>query len=301
MNPSVAWTGDNYYVAWEDGRNALTSSTDIYLARMSAYGYIIDPGGIVVPQGTYPELRPTVVAAGADYGAVFYDKFINWINRLEGRICAETTTTPVATIRDLKSLPNGTRISISDKIATAGTDQLPGYFYIEETDRTSGIKVVSGDPAREGKLTSVKGTLQTVNGERQITATWIGIGLTGTVPDPFSMSITSLGGPALNEYTPGVKGGRGVNNIGLLVRIWGKVTSTGAGYFYVDDGSILIISEEHSEPLPAKVICGTGVTPPALNSYVTVTGISSCEPSGADSVRRILARKPGDIVPPPKN
>ena len=43
-------------------------------------------------------------------------------------------------------------------------------------------------------------------------------------PAPLAVVNKAIGGGALNQYTPGVEGGQGLNNIGLLIRTWGKVT-----------------------------------------------------------------------------
>ena len=49
-----------------------------------------------------------------------------------------------------------------------------------------------------------------------------GLGYCEEVPGPLGVTSRSIGGGALNAYTPGVKNGVGLNNIGLLVRMWGQ-------------------------------------------------------------------------------
>ncbi len=90
---------------------------------------------------------------------------------------------------------------------------------------------------------------------------------------------------------PGILNGYGLNNIGLLVQIAGKVTySTAAGspphYFVVDDGS----GKLDPTGFPGVgVRCGS-LNPPNVNQYVNVIGISSIE-SGCPVV---LVRQSGD-------
>lgn len=296
--PSVAWNGDNYYVTWQDERNAATTSSDIYMARVSQFGSIIDPNGVFVTSDINAELGPLVIASGADLGTVFYSDFIYSTHRLVARSCGESAAVGVATVTEAKSRADGSRIRILSKVVTAGTNQIPGCFYIEEANRTSGIRVASNDPILEGYVVDVTGSLQTIDGERRIVATSVKIVSTGgTVPKPWGAGIIHLGGIALNAHTPGVLDGKGPNNIGLLVRTWGKVTSIGQGFFTIKDGS----SAARPRPLPPaplelKVVCPAGYTPPAVNSYVSVTGISSCEPAGVDSVRRVLMRKTSDVI-----
>lgn len=105
----------------------------------------------------------------------------------------------------------------------------------------------------------------------------------GTALDPLGLNNINLGGGALNIYTPGVEGGTGLNNIGLLVRTWGKVTfvDTTAKFFYIDDGSGLL---DGSGYIGVRVSYNDLTTPPNPNvitppiagiSFVAVTGISS--------------------------
>ncbi len=98
-----------------------------------------------------------------------------------------------------------------------------------------------------------------------------------------------------------MKGGAGLNNIGLLTRAWGKVTGTGANYFYLDDGSAL---DDGSGCLGVKVLA-EGLSIPGEGACVTVTGISSCFKDGDDLHRLVRVRDQADIAvldgegPPP--
>lgn len=102
---------------------------------------------------------------------------------------------------------------------------------------------------------------------------------------PLALTNKTIGGGRLNAYTDGVYQGAGVNNIGLLIRTWGKVTyiDTTNKYFYINDGSNLAdgtLGSDQSAVLGVRVsydnlASGNSVTPPALDSYVMVTGISS--------------------------
>lgn len=96
-----------------------------------------------------------------------------------------------------------------------------------------------------------------------------------------------LGGGRLNPNTPGVTGGVGVNNIGLLVRIFGRFSYIDAQTFSIDDGSGVNV----------KCAVPAGVTLDPSWSFAQVTGISSCEPVGPDLHRLILVRGQEDIVP----
>ncbi len=99
------------------------------------------------------------------------------------------------------------------------------------------------------------------------------------VPFPIGVTSRDIGGAAFNQYTPGVEGGSGANNIGLLVRMWGVVTHVDqAGkFFYIDDGlgrqdgsGFTGVRASYDNLLPGIVF-----TPPAQGDIVGVTGISS--------------------------
>jgi len=184
---------------------------------------------------------------------------------------------------------------LTGKVVTAGNDQLSGCFYIEEADRYSGIKVVpSSGTYSAGDIVEIAGSMATVAGERQITAGTVRVLQSGgTVPDPLGLNIRALGGGPFNEHTPGVAHGRGLNTIGLLVTVCGKVLSTAGNSFWITDGSV---EYESSIAASARVICPAGVTPPTAGKYVIVTGISSCVLDRGVSRRVIRARKAADII-----
>lgn len=78
-----------------------------------------------------------------------------------------------ATLADVYAEPNDTDLALRSKCVTAAFN---GAFYIEEIDRTRGIKVVSAATVHDGDLVNIVGTLRTVNGEREILAdgVWVG-------------------------------------------------------------------------------------------------------------------------------
>ncbi|MBT3294617.1 MAG: hypothetical protein HN919_17165 [Verrucomicrobia bacterium] len=66
--PVVAWNGSTFLVAWEDERNALPSNQqyeDLYAARVSDTGTVLDPGGIGVCTNPGPQYTPCVAADDA--------------------------------------------------------------------------------------------------------------------------------------------------------------------------------------------------------------------------------------------
>lgn len=71
MFPTVAWSGSEFVAAWEDQRNAATFfdvRTDVYGARISAGGMLLDPGAFPIEDADAGAVRP---ALGALSGAVY--------------------------------------------------------------------------------------------------------------------------------------------------------------------------------------------------------------------------------------
>jgi hypothetical protein len=81
---------------------------------------------------------------------------------------AVETTLAGISVKAAKDMPDGASIGFASKVISAVFN---GYFYVEETDRFSGIKVVPvvmpGDIA-VGATVDVGGTLRTANGERYL-------------------------------------------------------------------------------------------------------------------------------------
>ena len=120
-------------------------------------------------------------------------------------------------------------------------------------------------------------------------------------PGPLAMGNSAIGGTALNQYTPGVEGGVGLNNIGLLIKTWGRVTfvDEGNSFFYIDDGtagmdgsSYLGIRVTYSDLAP-----GNTIDPPDEDSYVMVTCISSTVLISDKIQPNLRPRRQDDIQP----
>jgi hypothetical protein len=63
--PALAFDGHNYLVAWVDTRNG-NSSFDIFAARVSPTGTVLDPGGIPVSLSGAAQARPAVSCDGGE-------------------------------------------------------------------------------------------------------------------------------------------------------------------------------------------------------------------------------------------
>ncbi len=193
---------------------------------------------------------------------------------------------PVLTIAEAKSYPDGYAVVLSSKTVSA---RISPAFWIEENDRSSGIRVESAMALSAGLKVNVSGMMDTLNGERRIKDVTVTPVSGGTAPKPLVIGNTALGGADLNEHTPGVAGGVGPNNVGLLVTVYGKVSSVGDSYFYIDDGG----GVDDGSAAGAGVRVETAPAGIAVGDVVAVTGISSVTSSGGANQRRVIPRASG--------
>jgi uncharacterized protein (TIGR03382 family) len=70
--PSIAFDGTNYLVVWQDLRGV--TSSDIYGARVSAAGVVLDTSGIAISTGTGDQITPTVTYMAPNFLVVWEDK-----------------------------------------------------------------------------------------------------------------------------------------------------------------------------------------------------------------------------------
>ncbi|MDC3985232.1 hypothetical protein [Polyangium jinanense] len=69
--PAVAYNGTNYLAVWEDRRPGTT--TDIYGARLTTSGAVLDPSGIAISQATGSESYPSIASLGGDWLVAWND------------------------------------------------------------------------------------------------------------------------------------------------------------------------------------------------------------------------------------
>ncbi|MFZ5468932.1 MAG: putative Ig domain-containing protein [Myxococcota bacterium] len=73
MNPAVAFDGQNFFVVWEDERNG-TLNEDIYGARVSSAGVVLDPSGLAISTEVDAQYNPAVAFDGTNYWVVWADE-----------------------------------------------------------------------------------------------------------------------------------------------------------------------------------------------------------------------------------
>lgn len=196
----------------------------------------------------------------------------------------------VPTLNEIKTTAqNNEYVQAFGKVATAGNNELNRTFYIEDWDRLGGIRVNVGTDTSihvsQGDMVDVAGMIKTVSGERYIDYPEVITRFPSSMNlRPFFMVNRALGGEGTDVLPVG---GKGLNNIGILLTTTGKVTyvdtATSKRFFYVDDGSALsdgiVIGGRSMVGVRVQInnlAAGNTISPPATGDYVRVTGI--CAP-----------------------
>jgi len=158
------------------------------------------------------------------------------------------------TIVEAKALDDETPVILASQVVTRTFDD---YFYIEDQDRTSGIRVnySNGQLPAEGTMPQVYGVIRSIDGERVIDADTVLEGCTATVPCPMMMNIRAITS--------------GLSPEGLLIKTAGRVTSSSDGMIVISDGSGLELAVELHN-----------VTAPQLDTFVALTGTLGHESFG---------------------
>lgn len=174
-------------------------------------------------------------------------------------------------ISQARAHADGTWVAVNGKVTTAN---FLSFYYIEEPDRTSGIRVTTKSRMAIGNEVTVAGLLDTYAAERLIVPYYQETTNQGLNVDPLGLVHRSMGGESPDKYTLSVpKGATDLYNVGLLVRVTGRVVQYGSnGRFFIDDGSPIV---DNVSGIPSIYVerVPTGYLPP-LGSYVTITGIS---------------------------
>jgi hypothetical protein len=217
-----------------------------------------------------------------------------YVDDLNGHIKFASALVPTS-VKAAKTSPDGATVQLSGVVSSSAGGELGNQVYVQQLDRSCGIQLcfTTGVPTvARGSLLDIQGAMSTVGEERTIVDPDVVLLTSADPPRPLSMRNATAGGGDFH-YVPsspasgqrGVTGGRGLNNTGLLIRTWGRVMSVGADYFVVDDGS------------DVQLKChAPGLSMPGLGSYVSLTGISSCEPANSDLIRLLRVRSSDDIV-----
>jgi hypothetical protein len=188
---------------------------------------------------------------------------ISWGSVVD-QVVVDTACVPTfTTLKDATALADETLVEIAGPVVTR---RFESYFYMEDANRTVGMRVncPASQLPGEGTAAFVLGTIRTVNGERVIDQATVAPGPTAAIPNPFGMNCEAVS--------------TGLVPRGLLVRLSGQAVVPGTlpNTFLLNDGS--------PDPVVVEL---HGAAPPTDGASVSVTGVLCVDSSG--TVMRINA------------
>jgi hypothetical protein len=71
--PAVASDGRDFLVVWQDDRDERSTESDIYGARVTVQGVVLDPNGFRISGAIHPQYAPSVAFNGRHYLVAWYD------------------------------------------------------------------------------------------------------------------------------------------------------------------------------------------------------------------------------------
>lgn len=158
-----------------------------------------------------------------------------------------------ATVASAKGMADGTLVTIQDGAYLSAKSNPDGLFYLETADRLTGLRIIgnAGTIALNNKV-GVVGNVTTVGAEKAITLS--------SAPTDLSApsEIRALG---MASTSVGL-----LNNVGLVVRVWGKVQNGSGSTFTLIDGT--------GTGVQCSII-DSSISLPADGSYIGITGVSS--------------------------
>lgn len=178
----------------------------------------------------------------------------------------------------LKSLPNGTAVHLHGRVVTTA---FTGYFYIEDIDRTSGMRVNDTSAfVSQGDIVEISGVIGTQSGQKIIqvdssdSTQFVNVLASGyPLPRPLGMV-----GKAVAAGSPGI------DNTGMLVTVWGKATCDS---FYAPSGDWCTYIDDGSNVSNDTTTAGLKVYDYNMHSkdeFVSLTGVAAMElPAGQTS------------------
>jgi hypothetical protein len=231
--------------------------------------------------GIWTELQVTATPT-TSYATVFIeagaDSDMAWTVYAidDAYLTQEPAPTVLTGIGQLKTVNDGAFVSIPNMFVSATESQV-GAIYLEQDDRSAGVRIETMGSFTAGNKVAVTGYVGTKpSGERYL----------------FDVKKTS---DAASDGVEGMLsvaksiGKIGPGNVGVLMRIAGKVSAGGTGYVYINDGSM---------PAPGlKVITSSLTTPPTAGQNAAFTGIVQLEgttPAAAKPV--VYSRSQADVA-----
>ncbi len=136
--PAVGFDGSNYLVVWEDGRSvSFYENYDIYGARVTPLGEVLDPAGFAVSQSAGDQFQPAVAYDGTSFLVTWLDCRRDYYGDIYG-----ARVTPAGAVLDT----GGIAISLGSR-SQANSDVCAGdsnFLVVWEDSRNGGYSDIYG-------------------------------------------------------------------------------------------------------------------------------------------------------------
>ncbi|MFQ3549147.1 MAG: hypothetical protein SNJ70_05300 [Armatimonadota bacterium] len=281
LNPSMIWSHSVSIQNNTLGSIAQISGINVNLTAGQTYWLVLAPtnqAGVWNSNGLDYANVGWVSRSVAPDSSKVGDVLVNMYNgsgdfdAIDGRIIGFKLTGPeiqASTVANAKGLNDGQWVSLANTYISALTGAVgPDFFYIQQVNVPSGIRVEGATSEALGNKVTVVGKLKTLsNGERAIELSSISPDGGSFNVKPYGMNSKAIGGGTFGNIA-GPTNGVGTNNVGLLSRIAGKVENSNPTNktFNINDGGVII-----------KCIATGSTSVPANGNIASVTGVISLE------------------------
>jgi hypothetical protein len=140
FEPDVASDGTDYFVAWTDFRSG--NNHDIYGARVSGEGSVLDPSGLALCTDGVQQYTPKVAFDGANYVAAWAD--YRWDTFWDVHATQVTSAGTVVTLDGFSVVYNARETEPWISLASAGGQQSFVVFSRYDTEPNQGSRRVRG-------------------------------------------------------------------------------------------------------------------------------------------------------------
>ena len=158
--PAVAFDGANYLVVWGDHRSG-TYNSDVYGARVSPAGAVLDPSGIAISTAASHQAFPKLAFDGTNYLVAWYDGRSDIYNDIYG-----ARVSPAGSVLDPDGIPISTAADrqLNPALAFDGTNYLVAW-----TDARSGglVDIYGARVSRAGVVLDPSGIPISTAADRQ--------------------------------------------------------------------------------------------------------------------------------------
>ncbi|MBI2843029.1 MAG: hypothetical protein HYX78_06475 [Armatimonadetes bacterium] len=192
------------------------------------------------------------------------------------------------TIARSKMAEARTIVTLCDAVVSAAPQGI--MTFVQEMDRSAGIGISNDTPslALGTRVTVVGDTAFDNLGNVYLTGSLMAGNRSLTPPKPLGMSNRSVGGETFYHQL-GPTGAVGLNNCGLYVCVWGKVTQVVGNTYRIDDGS----GVEYLPGFPGVLVYSDGANMPSQGEIRVVTGIPFMwDPVGTPVILEVSSSQP---------